>query len=141
MDAERGRGKVPGPVEVVIERCAGLAVGKADVTAFVRLPGPRGGRRQQIKTLVMTTGGLLQLRAWLVEQVTVAGMEATGDYWKPGYYRLEDAVEVQLLNAAHMPHVPGAKTDQADAAWYRPAGRARAGAAQLRARRSGGCAT
>ena len=51
------------------------------------------------------------------------------------------ALEVQLLNAAHMPNVPGAKTDQADAAWDRPAGRARAGAAQLRARRSGGCGT
>src|SRR4051812_44136760 len=74
-------------------------------------------RRQQIKTLATTTGGLLQLRAWLVEQVTVAGIEATGDYWKPVCYLLEEAVEVQLLNAVHMPNVPGGKTDVTDAAW------------------------
>jgi transposase len=104
-------------VEVLVKRCAGLDVGKADVKACVRLPGPRGGRRQQIKTFA-TTGGLLRLRAWLVEQqVTVAGIEATGDYWKPVYYLFEDAVEVQLLNAAHMHNVPGRKTDVTDAAW------------------------
>jgi transposase len=33
------------------------------------------------------------------------------------YYLLEDAVEVQLLNAAHMHNVPGRKTDVTDAAW------------------------
>jgi transposase len=96
-----GRGVIG--VEVLVERCAGLDVGKADLKACVRVPGPRGGRRQQIKTFVTTTGSLLRLRDWLMEQqVTVVGMEATGDYWKPVYYVLEDAVEVQLLNAAHM---------------------------------------
>lgn len=43
-------------------------------------------------------------------------MEATGDYWKPVYYLLEDAFEVQLLNAADMQNVPGRKTDVSDAA-------------------------
>src|SRR3954454_11859463 len=65
-----------------------------------------------------TTRALLQLREWLVEQrVAVVGMEATGDYWKPVYYLLEDAVDVQLLNAAHMHNVPGRKTDVCDSAW------------------------
>ena len=89
-------------MEILVERCAGLDVGKADLKACVRVPGARGGRRQQIKTFATTTGSLLRLRDWLLEQhVTVVGMEATGDYWKPVYYVLEDAVEVQLLNAAH----------------------------------------
>jgi transposase len=44
-------------------------------------------------------------------------MEATGDYWKPVYYLLEDAFDVQLLNARHMRNVPGRKTDVADSAW------------------------
>jgi transposase len=105
-------------MEVLVERCAGLDVGKADLKACVRVPGPRGGRRQQVKTFATTTGSLLRLRNWLVEQqVTVVGMEATGDYWKPVYYVLEDAVEVQLLNAAHMRKVPGRKTDVSDSAW------------------------
>jgi transposase len=103
-------------VEILVERCAGLDVGKADLKACVRVPGPRGGRRQQIRTFATTTGALLQLRQWLVEQqVTVVGIEATGDYWKPVYYLLEDMVEVQLLNAAHMHNVPGRKTDVCDA--------------------------
>jgi transposase len=105
-------------MEVLVERCAGLDVGKADLKACVRVPGPRGGRRQQIKTFATTTGSLLRLRDWLIEQgVTVVGMEATGDYWKPVYYVLEDAFEVQLLNAAHMRNVPGRKTDVSDSAW------------------------
>jgi hypothetical protein len=31
-------------------------------------PGPRGGRRQSIKTFATTTGALLKLLEWLVEQ-------------------------------------------------------------------------
>jgi transposase len=105
-------------MEVLVERCAGLDVGKADLKACVRVPGPRGGRRQQVKTFATTTGALLRLRDWLAgQQVTVVGMEATGDYWKPVYYVLEEIVEVQLLNAAHMHNVPGRKTDVTDSAW------------------------
>jgi len=105
-------------VEVLVERCAGLDVGKADLKACVRVPGPRGGRRQQVKTFATTTGALLQLRQWLIGQdVAVAGVEAAGDYWKPVYYLLEDVVQVQLLNAAHMHNVPGRKTDVSDSAW------------------------
>jgi transposase len=83
----------------------------------LRVPGPRGGRRQQIKTFA-TTGSLLRLPDWLVEQrVTVVGREATGDSWKPVYYVLDDLVEAQLPNAAHMRNVPGRNTDVSDSAW------------------------
>jgi transposase len=93
-------------------------IGKADLKACVRIPGPRGGRRSQTKTFSTTTAALLQLRQWLVDQqVTVVAMEATGDYWKPVYYLLEDDFEVQLLNATHMRNVPGRKTDVSDAGW------------------------
>jgi transposase len=105
-------------MERLVERCAGLDIGKADLKACVRVPGPRGGRRAETKTFATTTGALLRLHQWLVEQqVTVVAMEATGDYWKPVYYTLEDEFEVQLLNAAHMRNVPGRKTDVSDAAW------------------------
>jgi transposase len=105
-------------VECLVERCAGLDIGKADLKACVRVPGARGGRRAETRTFATTTGALLGLRQWLVEmRVTVVGMEATGDYWKSVYYLLEDEFEVQLLNAAHMRNVPGRKTDVSDAAW------------------------
>ncbi len=46
-------------------------------------------------------------------------MEATGDYWKPFYYLLEDlpGVEVILVNARHVKNLPGRKTDVADSIW------------------------
>src|SRR5919206_3666175 len=44
-------------------------------------------------------------------------MEATGAYWKPVYYVLEDDFECWLLNAEHMKNVPGRKTDVKDAQW------------------------
>jgi hypothetical protein len=56
-------------MEVLVERCAGLDVGKADLKACVRVAGPRGGRRQQIKTFATTTRALLELRQWLTAEV------------------------------------------------------------------------
>jgi transposase len=65
-----------------------------------------------------TTVELLALRDWLVAHgVEVVGMESTGVYWKPVFYVLEDELSCQLLNAQHLRHVPGRKTDMADAAW------------------------
>jgi len=105
-------------VETLIERCAGLDVHKDVVVACVRRPGPKGQRDVELRQFGTTTPQLLELRDWLVEQgVTLVGMEATGVYWKPVYYVLEDAMECWLLNARHMRNVPGRKTDMADAAW------------------------
>ena len=45
-------------------------------------------------------------------------MEATGQYWKPIWYVLEDrGFDLKLVNARHVKMVPGRKTDLADAAW------------------------
>jgi transposase len=105
-------------MDTLVQRCAGLDIGKADLKACVRLPDARGRRRQEIRTFATTTPALLELRDWLAaNEVTAVGMEATGDYWKPVYYLLEDAFDIQLLNARHMRNVPGRKTDVADAAW------------------------
>ncbi len=46
------------------------------------------------------------------------GMEATGVYWKPVHWVLEDSIDdVWVINARHMRNVPGRKTDVADACW------------------------
>ena len=106
-------------MDVLIERCAGLDIGKKDLKACVRRPGSRTGRREsEVRTFATTTRGLLALSAWLTtEQVSVVGMESTGDYWKPVFYLLEGTVETQLLNARHIRNVPGRKTDVTDAMW------------------------
>jgi transposase len=44
-------------------------------------------------------------------------MESTGAYWKPIYNILESNFEVILVNARHIKHVPGRKTDVKDAKW------------------------
>jgi transposase len=106
-------------METFIERCAGLDIGKAQLKACVRVPGRRPGtRHQEVRTFATTTAELLRLRDWLVEQrVSLVGMESTGDYWKPVYYLLEEAVTCWLLNASHLKAVPGRKTDVSDAQW------------------------
>jgi transposase len=103
----------------LVERCAGLDVHKASVTACVRgATGEGEGPRQEIREFAATTQGLLLLRDWLASfGVTLVGMEATGVYWKPIYYMLEDDFELWLLNARHLKNVPGRKTDVKDAAW------------------------
>lgn len=105
-------------METMVERCAGLDVHKDTVVACVRTPGPKGERQVELREFGAMTRDLLELRDWLVEKgVTLVGMEATGVYWKPIYYVLEDALECWLLNARHLRNVPGRKTDMQDAAW------------------------
>ncbi|RSM93729.1 IS110 family transposase [Streptomyces sp. WAC 01325] len=105
-------------MDVVHERCAGIDIGKADVKVCVRVPGPGKRRRKEIRTFSTMTRDLLAMRDWLLaEEVTVVGMEATGSYWKPVFYLLENDIECWLLNARHMKNVPGRKTDVADSEW------------------------
>jgi transposase len=105
-------------MDTMIERCAGLDVHKDSVAVCVRLPAAGGGREQRVATFGTTTADLLALRDWLVTLgVTVVGMEATGVYWKPIYYVLEERMQCWLLNARHLHKVPGKKTDVLDAEW------------------------
>ena len=107
-------------MEVVHARCAGLDISKKDAKVCVRVAG--AGRRKTVETVTTwgsMTNQVLALRDHLVtERVTCAVMEATGDYWKPFYYLLEDAgFEVLLVNARHVKNLPGRKSDVSDATW------------------------
>lgn len=105
-------------MDTLVERVAGLDVHKDTVVACVRVPGPGARRESHTHEFSTTTAGLMALRDWLVaHRVSLVGMEATGSYWKPVYYVLEDEIECWLLNARHLRNVPGRKTDLADAAW------------------------
>lgn len=107
-------------VEVVHARCAGLDISKKDAKVCVRVAG--AGRRKTVETVTTwssMTSRILALREHLIaERITCAVMEATGAYWKPFYYLLEDAgFEVLLVNSRHVKNLPGRKTDVADATW------------------------
>jgi transposase len=103
----------------IIERVAALDIGKAEVVCCVRLPGPRGRRMQEVRTVTTMTAALLALGDWLAELgVTRVVMEATADYWRPPFYLLEDRFETWLVNAKDVRHLPGRpKTDRLDAVW------------------------
>jgi transposase len=105
-------------MERVLERCCALDVHKRQVTACVHVPD-REGRRSELQAEFQTvTSELLALRDWLKGLgVTHVAMEATGVYWKPVYYLLEDDFELWLVNAQHVKNVPGRKTDVQDAQW------------------------
>ncbi len=106
-------------MQVVVERCAFLDVHRDTVMACARTPDADGGRREEVAQFGTTTSQLLVLSDWLVVRgVTLVGMEATGVYWKPVHWILEEAIDdVWVINARHMRNVPGRKTDVADACW------------------------
>jgi transposase len=106
-------------VELLVPRCAGLDVAKDEVVACVRVPDGHGGRDQEVRTFQTFTSGLEALAGWLAgEGVTQVVMEATGQYWKPIWYVLEErGFELLLVNARHVKILPGRKTDVCDAAW------------------------
>ena len=90
-------------MDPIVERGCGLDVHKASVAACVRTPGPGGRRQKETRTFGTTTQELLALRDWLAARgVTHVAMEATGVYWKPVYYVLEDEFQLLLVNAAHI---------------------------------------
>jgi transposase len=107
-------------MDLVLERCAGIDIGKDEVVACVRTPGPGGrGRSKQTRTFQSFTGDLEAMADWFAgEGVTEVAMEATGSYWKPVWYVLEDrAFELKLVNAHHLKILPGRKSDILDAEW------------------------
>jgi transposase len=104
----------------MIECCAGIDIGKDEVVACVRTPAASGkGRTKQTRTFRSFTASLEAMADWFTEhQVTEIVMEATGSYWKPVWYILEErAFELKLVNAQHVKILPGRKSDVLDAEW------------------------
>src|SRR5205085_4729594 len=102
----------------MLERCAALDVHKKMVTACARIVKETGELEELTVEFATMAGDLLALRDWLKELgATHVAMEATGVYWKPVYYALEDDFELLLVNAQHVKNVPGRKTDTQDAQW------------------------
>ena len=104
------------------ERAAGTGIARAGAGVTIRVPSDTDpGRRQQETRSFATTGRqLLPLADWLRSWgVTKAGMEATGDYWKPVYFVLESQGSgCQLYHAGQVKALPGRpKTDRADSVW------------------------
>jgi transposase len=104
------------------ERAAGIDIGKQLVSVTIRVPSDtrKGGRQQETREFGTTSRQLLEmadwLRCWGVER---AGMEATGDYWKPVYLLLErEGFDCILYQASQVKALPGRpKTGKPDSVW------------------------
>lgn len=107
-------------MEVVHSRYAGLDISKKDAKVCVRIQGS-GSRPTEstVTTWGSMTRQIMELREHLIAQrVSGVVLEATGDYWKPFFYLLEDApFEVVLANPAEVKGRKGRKSDVSDAMW------------------------
>ena len=92
-------------MDVLHDRVAGLDVHKKVVVACVRTPGDGRSRRAETREFDTYVGDLERLRDWLVaEGVTHVAMEATGIFWRPVWFVLEEAagIELHLVNSRNM---------------------------------------
>lgn len=103
------------PVSIVHPNAAGLDIGSREIWASV--PPDREG--ETVKHFGTFTPDLHQLAEWLVSNgVDTVAMESTGIYWIPIFEILEGrGLKVYLVNAHHIKHVPGRKSDYLDCQW------------------------
>jgi transposase len=106
-------------MDLVVDRCAGVDIGKDEIVACVRTPGKGRSRRKETLTFSSFTSQLEAMADWFTSNgVTTVVMEATGSYWKPVWYVLEErGFELLLVNARRVKILPGRKTDVGDAEW------------------------
>jgi transposase len=98
--------------------CAGLDVHKKTVVAAIIVESDPRNLHKEVRTFGTMTRDLLSLSDWLQShKVSHAAMESTGEYWKPVWNILENNFELLLVNAQHIKHVPGRKTDVKDSEW------------------------
>ena len=101
-------------MNTIIKNACGLDVHQESITACIQTES----RKKQIKEFGTTTKELENLKNWLLDnQVTHVAMESTGVYWKPVFNIIGEDFEILLVNARHIKHVPGRKTDVQDAEW------------------------
>jgi transposase len=105
-------------IPAVIERCAGIDVGKKFLVCCVATGPAREEATMESRRFETIVGELMKLKAWLAEcQITHVVMESTGVYWKPVFNILEDAFEVVLANSQEVKNRRGHKTDWKDSEW------------------------
>jgi hypothetical protein len=109
--------RTPSVLERIQIDVAGIDCGASE--HFVSVPPDRDPT--PIQSFRTFTADLERLADWLVAcRVTSVAMEATGVYLIPLFDILEArGLEVLLVNARHVKHVPGRKSDVEDCEWLR----------------------
>jgi len=101
------------------KRVIGLDIHQAQITACALLEEPDGTMRIEQRQFGGFKRDRRELAHWVAslkpEEVV---MESTGIYWKSPYAALEAVgIRAKVVNARHVKHVPGRKTDVGDAHW------------------------
>lgn len=105
-------------IEVVLERCAGIDVGKRYVVVCLMTGAASESPRIEKRQYDATVNELERLREWLEqEHCTHVVVESTGSYWKPVFNVLEKSLTVVLANPVHVRNLRGHKTDRKDSEW------------------------
>ena len=93
----------------------GIDIGATEI--FVAVPADRD--METVRSFASFTEDLHALADWLQQcRVDTVAMESTGVYWIPLFQILEArGIEVHLVNAQHVHHVPGRKSDVLDCQW------------------------
>ena len=104
------------------DRVCGIDIGKAGMAVTIRVPSDRDPARRASETRLFatTTPGVLALADWMrCWRVDAVVMEATSDYWKPVFFRLEaEGFECVLADARQVKNLPGRpKRDTTDSQW------------------------
>ena len=105
-------------ITAAIERCAGIDVGKRQLSVCIMVGPLEGEPHVERQRFLTIRGDLERLRDWLKQQrVTHVVMESTGSYWKPVFNVLEGSVQVYLANPQEVKNRRGHKTDDKDGWW------------------------
>ena len=100
----------------LIERCAGIDIGKRFLLCCVMTGAAHEEPRSETRRFDTTVPVLELLRSWLHEEgVTDVVMESTGSYWIPVFNQLEGHVRVVLANPEEVKNRKGHKTHRKDA--------------------------
>ena len=102
-------------IPAVIERCAGIDIGKRELAvALVVGPADKDGE-VTTRAFGTTVPELEKLKLWLIQEgCTSVAMESTGSYWIPVKNILEDSVHITLVCARKHKPERGDKTDFRD---------------------------
>ena len=100
---------------IVHPNAAGLDIGAREI--WVCVPAKRAA--ENVRMFSTFTADLNALADWVVAcGVDTVAMESTGVYWIPVFEILEArGLKVFLVNAWHLKHVPGRKSDVLDCQW------------------------
>jgi transposase len=112
---KRKHRKLERSLPVMRSNAGGVDIGATEI--WVAVPADRD--TESVRSFPSFTQDLHALADWLqLCRIDTVAMESTGVYWIPLFQILEArGIEVHLVNAQHVHHVPGRKSDVLDCQW------------------------